>query len=92
MKLNAEYNLYLEHKKGWLKKRKGLFVLIKGKEIAGFYNSSNEAYQIWLKLFGNVSMLIHQILKKEPVIYIGRTKIDCLRMGTGDADRITASF
>ena len=68
MELNIEYNIYLKHKKEWLKKREGLFVLIKGEEIAGFYHYYDEAYRIGLKLFGNAPMLIHQILKEEPVV------------------------
>lgn len=70
MKLNIEYNLYLKHKNKWLKKREGMYVLIRGKRIAGFFNEELDAYKTGYKLFGNVPMLIHQILKEEPVIYL----------------------
>ena len=42
----------------------------KRKEIVGFYDRMEDAYRIGLRLFGDVPMLIHQILKEEPIIHI----------------------
>lgn len=48
----------------------GRFVLIKGKDVIGFFDTSSEAIREGYRRFGVVPMLVKRIAAVEPVIYI----------------------
>ncbi len=68
--LKKEVQTFKAHKKEFLSKSKGKYVLIKNSEIIGFFDNAENAYREGLKKFGNVPFLIRQIAEKEPVVYI----------------------
>lgn len=48
----------------------GEYVLIKGKEVVGFYETSQAAQNVGYRRLGMVPMFIKRIAAVEPVIYI----------------------
>lgn len=50
-----------------LHKDEGRFVLIRGREVIGIYDSRDEALQEAAARFGDVPVLVKQIAAKEPV-------------------------
>jgi hypothetical protein len=67
MKLKQEYIYYKENKDSLLKEHSGSFVLIKGKEIIGFFKSEEQAYKAGLERFGNQPFFIKRVTKEEDV-------------------------
>ena len=65
--LQQEYQFYLDHRKEFMPDHLNQFVLIKEDEVAGFFNSYEEALRAGLKTFGNIPFFIKEILKKEEV-------------------------
>jgi len=59
--LDEETKTYQEHKQELLSKAKGKYVLIKGKEIVGIYESEKDAIKIGIDKFGNVAFLVKRI-------------------------------
>jgi hypothetical protein len=53
-----------------VKEHKGKFVLIKDKKNIGIFSSFEDAHKEALKLFGNVDVLIAQIIVEAPLNYI----------------------
>lgn len=69
--LAAEVKTYETHLLEWLD-REGQFVLIKKREILGFFSRYEEALEAGYKRFGNESFLVKQILRHEPVYQMGQ--------------------
>ena len=65
--LQEELAFFESMKAEWLLAHEGKFALIKGRQLAGFFDSDEQAYATGLEQFGNTSFLIKQVLKEEPV-------------------------
>jgi len=66
----------------WLLAHEGKFVLIKGKELLGFFDTLEQAYSEGLKRLGNTPFLIKQVLKEEPVQTIPALQYGLIRAHT----------
>lgn len=67
-KLQQEIEFFERNKAEYLKKCKGMFVLIKGSQLAGMYSSAEEAYEAGLLKYGvDEPFLVKQVLEKEPI-------------------------
>ncbi|MBI4115661.1 MAG: hypothetical protein HY447_03695 [Candidatus Omnitrophica bacterium] len=67
MKLEKEYQTYLEHKDELLAKSEGKFVLIKDTKIIDVYSSYEDALKEGFKRFGNVPFLVKEIQREEEI-------------------------
>ena len=54
-----------------LLKNKGKYVLIKGSEVIGIYDSRDDALRESIERFRDAPALVMKIVKKEPVWYLG---------------------
>lgn len=76
MKLKQEYAYYKANKEQLLKEHLGSFVLVKGTEIIGFFDSEEKAYKVGLKRFGNEPFFMTRVTKEDtilqsPALYLG---------------------
>lgn len=67
MQLNQEREFYEAHKPDLLQKHRGQFVLIKGDQLVGVFQSAESAYLAGLEKFGVEAFLVRQVLEAEPV-------------------------
>jgi len=65
--LSQEIAHFEAHRKELLERSPGKFVLIKGDECIGTYDSDENAYEEGVRLFGNEPFLIQQILPEDPI-------------------------
>ena len=65
--LEHETALFDKHAEEWRKKHLGLFVLIKGDEIVGFYPSLEKAFTVGTGRFGLEPFLVRRIVPKDVV-------------------------
>ena len=65
--LKIEYEFYLANKQEYLNKFFGKFVLIKGAKLMGVYIDFSSARADGLGIFGNVAMLIKEVVFEEKV-------------------------
>lgn len=65
--LSEELSFFEEKRAEWLQLYPGQFVLVKGRELVGTFTTFQEAYAEGVKRFGNVPMLIRQVLPNDPV-------------------------
>jgi hypothetical protein len=63
-KENEVFNSSLEE---WRKTHMGQFVLIKGQEVIGFYDSLSEAFSDGMKRYGLEDFFIQQIIPRDTV-------------------------
>lgn len=68
--LSQEVSYFNERKAELLAAHRGLFVLIKGRELLGPFHNIEEAYKAGLEKFGHVPVLIKQLVDEEPVHHI----------------------
>lgn len=69
--LSVELAFYEKHKTGWLASHAGEFVLVCGRQEAGFFPSYETAFEAGLRVFGlSKEFLIKQVLEHEPVFVI----------------------
>ena len=61
----AELKAYEQHKNELLATARGKFVLIRGTEVLGVYDSKMDAIAQGYKQFGNVPFLVKQIVEVE---------------------------
>ena len=64
--LEQELKFYDAHRGELLAASSGQFALIKGGELVGVFPTLHEAYQRGIATFGNVPMLIRQVLPADP--------------------------
>lgn len=62
-----ELQVYDTNKAEWLNARAGKYVLIKGTEVFGFFDSLDEAVQSGFKKFGPVPFFTKQITKEDQI-------------------------
>lgn len=66
----AETETYNRLKPELIAKFEGKFVLIKGKELVGVYDTPDAAYADGLRRLGNVPMLIKGVQREEQSLWI----------------------
>ena len=64
--LERELRFYEEHRHELLAVNPGRFALIKGGELIGAFATLQEAYTRGIERFGNVPILVRQILPSDP--------------------------
>jgi hypothetical protein len=72
--LAAEVTTYESHVPGWAD-REGQFVLIKGREVLGFFSRYEEALEAGYDRFEASGFLVKQILMHEPIYQLGRVEL-----------------
>jgi hypothetical protein len=65
--LAQELQLFQKHVQEWREQHLGQFVLIKGNEIVGFYQSLDEAFRAGSGKYGLDEFFIHQIVPDQQV-------------------------
>jgi hypothetical protein len=61
----VELAFFESHLAEFLEKAKGKFVLIKGEEVVGFFDTDNAAYKAGIERFGVAPFLIREVLPEE---------------------------
>lgn len=79
--LVEERRFFQENRASLLQRYSGKFVLIKGHELLGVFDSPDFAYAEGLKRLGNVPMLVVQVLPEDPV-----ARFPALQLGLVRAD------
>jgi hypothetical protein len=72
--LAEEVTTYESHVPGWAD-REGQFVLIKGREVLGFFPRYEEALEAGYDRFEASRFLVKQILMREPIYQLGRVEL-----------------
>tara|TARA_R110002111_G_scaffold87319_5_gene136741 strand:- start:693 stop:953 length:261 start_codon:yes stop_codon:yes gene_type:complete len=74
MPLEKELAYFNDHREEWISEgREGLWCVVLGSELLGFYESMNEAYAVGAKAHGEgVDFLVKRILPEDPVATIQR--------------------
>lgn len=70
MALEKELEVFEENKERLLQTARGLFVLIKEKEVFGPFATAEIAYEDGLRRFGLKPFLVKQVLEEEPVGFV----------------------
>jgi len=70
MALEKEQEFFEAHRAEWMKYHENKFALVVGDELTGMYDTPQAAYEAGVDRFGNVPMLIKQVLTTDPVILI----------------------
>ena len=69
--LAEELSWYESNKAEWVKSHQGAFVLIRDRNVAGFFPNYESAFEAGLKNFGiGTDFLIKQVVEQEPVFVI----------------------
>jgi hypothetical protein len=68
--LGREQAVYDANLPGWLSEHEGEHVLIKGDEVAGFFESRDDALTAGYARFGVVPLFIKEVAASEPVYRI----------------------
>jgi hypothetical protein len=77
--LVEERGFYQENRAALLQQHLGKFVLIKGRQLLGVFDSPEVAYAEGLKLLGNVPMLVIQVLPEQPVARFPALQLGLIR-------------
>jgi hypothetical protein len=72
--LATELEVYESHLPGWLD-REGEYVLIKGREVIGFFPTRDDALMTGYTRFGFVPFFVKQILEVEPIYNVGHIEL-----------------
>jgi hypothetical protein len=67
--LEQEYKYFLSHLEEFSKTHLNEFVVIKGEQLVGFFNSYEKALRDGLQRFGNVPFFIEEVKEEEVVHY-----------------------
>ena len=68
--LNREHAVYEANLPRWIPDYEGQHVLIKGKEVAGFYKTREDALAAGYSRFGVSPLFVKQVAASEPVYHI----------------------
>jgi len=68
--LEMEIEFYNENKADWLSKYSERFIIVKGRELVGVFNTSDEALAEGARRFGLDSFLIRRVTEHEERISI----------------------
>lgn len=77
--LREEIAFFEANKPRLLADHREKFVLIKGSELAGTFDTAERAYVAGLERFGNVPFLIKQVLEDEPAVHLPALSLGLLR-------------
>lgn len=77
--LEQERQYYEENKEAWLTQHRDRFVLVKGRDLLGVYNTIDEAITEGARLFGLDSFLVRQVRPFEEEIHIPALTLGLLR-------------
>jgi hypothetical protein len=70
-RLGTELKFYVAHKAEWLKMHSGEFVVVKEKNVLGFYREWEQAFRAGVAAFGlREDFLVKQVLAREPVYFV----------------------
>lgn len=77
--LGVELETYKNNKPRLLAESEGKYVLIKGKEVIGVYDTEDIAIQKGFDEYGyDIPILVRKITKLEPVIHVKGINVPCL--------------
>jgi hypothetical protein len=68
--LNREQALYEANLSRWVREHDREYVLIKGDEVVGFYETRDAALAVGYTRFGVVPLLVKEVTSSEPVHHI----------------------
>ncbi|MBI4323666.1 MAG: hypothetical protein HY674_00205 [Chloroflexi bacterium] len=68
--LAQELEFFAENKADWMKIHPGKFVLVKGRELLGVFDTAESALTEGARQFGAESFLVRQVIAGEENIYI----------------------
>lgn len=80
MVLEEELAYFEENKPRLLAEHAGKYVLIRGRELAGTFDTEENAYVEGLRRFGNTPFLIKQVLLDEPAAHLPALSLGLLRV------------
>ncbi len=80
--LEQEVAYFEANRTRWLTEHAGKFVLIKGSELVGAFDTPENAYTAGLEHFGNTEFLIKQVLPSDPVIHVPALSLGLIRAHT----------
>jgi len=70
-RLGVEIEVYEAKKSEWLKRNRDQFVVIKGKDILGFFVEFHEAYYAGVEKYGaDTDFLVKRVVPQEPVFVV----------------------
>lgn len=70
-RLSAELNYYALHKSEWLSQQSGKYVVIKERDVLGFFPSFQDAFRAGAVQYGlETDFLVKQIVEREPVFFV----------------------
>ena len=70
-RLASELEFYTVHKIEWLKQHQGEYVVVRGRDVLGFYPAFNDAYIAGANAWGTgTDFLVKQVLAYEPVFTV----------------------
>jgi hypothetical protein len=72
--LTQDLNTYEAHLPGWAD-RQGQFVLIRGRDVLGFYPCHDDALEAGYDQLGSGPFLVKQILAHEPIYQLGQIEL-----------------
>ena len=67
MALEKELQVFEAKKADWLKHHEGKYTLVRGEEVAGFFDTAEAAYVEGVRKWGNMPFLVKQVLCEEVV-------------------------
>ncbi len=77
--LEQELAYFEAHRAQWLIEHPGKFVLIKGSDFVGAFDTPENAYKAGLERFGNTPFLIKQVLAQDPIAHAPALSLGLLR-------------
>jgi hypothetical protein len=70
-RLSEELSFYEAHKLEWLKTDRDRFVVVKGKNLLGFFINFQEAYRAGVDKYGlDTDFLVKRVVPQEPVFLV----------------------
>jgi hypothetical protein len=70
-RLGVEADVYEANKSKWLESHRDEFVVVKGKEVFGFYTTFHEAYSAGAARYGtDVDFLVKRVVPQEPLFEV----------------------
>ena len=77
--LEKEREYFKKQRDEWLSRHAGKFVLIKGEELIGVFDTQQEALTEGARRFGTASFLVRQVEESEQLVYIPALTLGILR-------------
>ncbi len=70
--VQEEFELFQANKDEWIKEHEGRFVLIKGKQVVGFFDDEQHAIDEGLKRFPNTAFFVDEVAEKDDIRFVPR--------------------